>query len=220
MVCGRSGADLCAGCRLALPVLSGPACGCCGAPTAWPVRRCRECAGRRLAFARARAATPYEGDTRRLVTAWKERGLRSLACDAAALVAERLEPSTADALTFVPPDGGRRLRRGYHPAERLAAELGSAWGLPCRRLLVRRGSSQPQRGLALAERRRNVRGVFAWAGVLQGPARVVLVDDVDPSGATVHAAAAALRAAGAETVEVVTFARTIRGSGLGLEQRR
>ncbi|HZD86480.1 MAG TPA: double zinc ribbon domain-containing protein, partial [Gaiellaceae bacterium] len=52
VVCGRDGSQLCTGCREGLPRLDPPLCARCGAPTAWPVERCRECAGRRLAFAR------------------------------------------------------------------------------------------------------------------------------------------------------------------------
>ena len=65
-----------------------------------------------------------------------------------------------------------------------------------------------QRGLKQAERRRNVAGAFlAGEGV---PPRITLVDDVYTTGATVDAAASALRKGGARRVEVVTFARTIR----------
>lgn len=209
VVCACGGALLCAPCRSGLPRLPPPLCARCGAPTAWPVSRCRECAGRRLAFASARAAAAYEGGVRAVVAAWKERGLRRLAADAAAVVAERLPRPDCDVVAFVPADDGRRHERGHHPAERLARELAAAWSLPCERLLRRAGRSRPQRGLPLAERRRNVRGAFAAA---QAPRRVLLVDDVYTSGATVDAAASALRAAGARTVDVVTFARTVRGA--------
>jgi len=75
------------------------------------------------------------------------------------------------------------------------------------RLLARVGPSRRQRGLTLAERRRNVAGAFS-ARPSEGA--IVLVDDVYTSGATVSAAASALRASGASTIDVVTFARTIR----------
>ncbi len=65
-----------------------------------------------------------------------------------------------------------------------------------------------QRGLGLAERRRNVAGAFAPARV--APARVCLIDDVYTSGATAAAAASALRRGGARRVEVVTLARAVR----------
>jgi predicted amidophosphoribosyltransferase len=208
LVCGASGSQLCAGCRDGLPPLSPPLCELCGAPTAWPVRRCRECAGRRIAFGCARAAVAYDESVRRLVAAWKERGLRRLAEDAAELVTARIARPGAGALTFVPADPGRRAERGHHPAERLARALAVRWQLPCEPLLLRSGAARRQRGLSLAERRRNAAGAFVARRPV--PGTVVLVDDVYTSGETVSAAAEALCAAGAQRVDVVTFARTIR----------
>ena len=184
-----------------------PGCDRCGAPAAWPVRRCAECAGRRLAFARARAAVEYDATVRRLVGAWKERGLRRLARWAAAVVVDMLD-RPAGCLTYVPPDADRRLRRGHHPAEALARDLAARWDLALEPVLVRVRGSPRQRELTRIERRRNVAAAFAAAR--PSPARIVLVDDVYTTGATSNAAASALRKAGARQVEVVTFARTIR----------
>jgi predicted amidophosphoribosyltransferase len=206
--CGAGGTVLCGECSDRLPRLGTTLCERCGAPTAWPVRRCRECAGRRLAFASARAAVAYEGAVRALVAAWKERGLRRLAALAAELVVEAVAPPDVAALCFVPSDGDRSLKRGHHPAERLASELGRRWELPVSPLLRRARTVRRQRGLPLAERRRNVADAFAPAG--RAPSRVALVDDVYTSGATSNAAASALRKGGARRVQVVTFARAIR----------
>ena len=207
LVCAAGGPPLCAACRARLPPLMPPLCARCGAPTAWPVARCRECAGRRLAFASARAAVRYDEDVRRLVRAWKEQGQRGLAEDAAAIVTDVVARPDVLLVTFVPPDPGRRLRRGYHPAQRLAQALARRWELPCEARLVRSGAARRQRGLSLAERRRNVSKAFRSAPVRGA---VVLVDDVYTSGATANAAASALRAAGASRIEVVSFARAIR----------
>jgi predicted amidophosphoribosyltransferase len=208
LVCGVEGSQLCLSCRDGLPRVEPPLCDRCGAPTAWPVERCRECAGRRLGFARARAAVVYDASVQRLVAGWKERGLRRLAEEAAELVAERIPPPGAAVVTFVPSDRGRLAVRGHHPAARLAEALAVRFRLPCEALLVRPRSSERQRGLSLAERRRNVAGAFGATQPVAGAA--LLVDDVYTSGATVSAAASALRAAGADRVDVVTFARTIR----------
>jgi predicted amidophosphoribosyltransferase len=209
LVCGVAGAQLCAGCRAGLPRLEPPLCERCGAPTAWPVTRCRECSGRRLAFASARAAVAYDDGVRRLVAGWKERGLRRLGRAAAEIVAERVPRPDATVVTFVPADAGRRLERGHHPAERLARALATLWGVPCEPLLARAATLPRQRGLSLEARRRNVRGAFRAARPAAGA--VLLVDDVYTSGATVAAAASVLREAGAGSVDVVTFARAIRG---------
>src|SRR5439155_21612351 len=103
---------------------------------------------------------------------------------------------------------GRRLERGHHPAQRLARELAERWELPVTGALRRTGAAPRQRGLDVAARGRNVRGAFAAAS--KAPRRVCLVDDVYTSGATANAAASSLRRAGAQRVEVVTFARALR----------
>jgi predicted amidophosphoribosyltransferase len=202
VVCARGGAQLCAPCRDALPGLTPPLCELCGAPTAWPVARCRECSGRRLAFASARAAVPYDDDVRRLVRMWKERGLRHLDDAFADVVAGRLARPDADVVTFVPPDAWRSRQRGHRPAERLARALAERWGMACEPLLDRAaGAGRRQSSLTRRERLRNP----AFRATDTG-GRIVLVDDVYTTGATVHAAARALQA----TVDVVTLARTVR----------
>jgi len=208
VVCGSDGVVLCSACDSRLARLGRPRCERCGAPTAWPVERCRECSGRRIAFACARAAVAYDDAAKRLVGAWKERGQRALGEVAAEIVDEVLARPSAYTITFVPADHDRLLKRGHNPAQRLAEALGQRWQLPVVPLLQRAPGRAPQKGLTLAERRRNVRGAFAATGPV--PKTIVLVDDVYTSGATVSAAATALRKDGASRVEVVTFARAVR----------
>lgn len=208
VVCAAPGEQLCPACRDVLPRIRPPLCARCGKPTQWPVERCSECAGRRLAFASARAAVAYDDRVRRLVRGWKERGLRKLAAAAADGVVEAVPAPDVAALTFVPADRARGLERGHQPAERLARELGERWSLPVEAVLGRTRPAARQRGLPLADRRRNVAGAFAPAR--ESPATVCLVDDVYTSGSTANAAASALRKGGARRVEVVTFARVVR----------
>ena len=175
----------------------------------WPVRRCSECARRRLAFDSAHAAVAYSGPARAAVRAWKERGLRRFAPVAAELVFQRVPRPAADVITYIPPDGDRSVKRGHQPARDLADALGERWSLPVSSLLERAGPVARQTSLSRAQRRRNVRGAFR-IGAGRVPPAVVLVDDVYTTGATADAAAAALRAAGARRVVVVTFARAVR----------
>lgn len=208
VACGGGEELLCDGCRAGLLRLGAPLCARCGAPTAWPVERCAECAGRRISFASARAGVAYEGVARLLVAAWKERGMRTLATLAAEIVAGVVWPPPVEVLTFVPADADRHLWRGTNPAEGLAADLAARWQLPVRPLLERARSIPRQRGLSRAARRANVRAAFR--GVPQTALRVGLVDDVYTTGATVDDAARELRRAGARAVHVVTFARASR----------
>jgi len=207
-VCEATGLGLCEPCAGALLRIVPPLCDRCGSPGAWPVQRCAECAGRRLGFARARAAVIYDARAKRLVGAWKDRGRRDLVPVLAGLVVDVVPRPDADALAFVPADHDRGLKRGHAPARALARELGRRWELPVLPLLARAGRVKPQRGLRLAERRRNVAGAFEPARA--SPRVVCLVDDVYTSGATAAACATELRHAGARRVEVVSFARAVR----------
>ena len=206
--CGRGERLVCPACRAALSLLRPPLCARCGAPVAWPVERCSECAGRRIAFASARAGVAYEGPARALVAAWKERGLRTLAAELAELVREAVPRPSADLLVPVAGDPDRSLWRGHNTAEALARALAREWDLPVAPLLARPRSIPRQRGLSRAARRANVGASFEARG--RPPAHVVLVDDVYTTGATASAAATELRRAGARHVDVVTFARTVR----------
>lgn len=208
VVCRSPGLELCTACFAGLRRIPSPLCERCGAPTAWPVRRCGECAGRRLSFGSARAAIIYDASARAFVRSWKERGLRGLTSIAADLVIRTIARPDAGALCAVPPDPDRVLTRGEHPATALSRELGERWSLSVVSSIARSGTRRRQAGLALAARRGNVRGAFVATAA--APADVCLVDDVYTTGATVNAAAAALRKAGARRVEVVSLARAVR----------
>src|SRR5919106_587758 len=205
--CGGGEKVVCGACLAELVLLRGPLCARCGAPTAWPVERCSECTGRRLAFASARAAVMYEGVGRALVAAWKERGRRPLAALFADVVADTVVRPPVDAIAFVPADRDRSLRRGQNPAEVLAAALAARWALPLVPAVTRARPTRRQTGLPRRARRANVQNAFAASG---SPRTVALVDDVYTTGATASAAATALRRAGARAVHVVTFARATR----------
>ena len=201
---------LCAGCRDALIRLAPPLCARCGAPGAWPVRRCARSAAD--GGSRSRRRGRRSSTTRRPAgssQAWKERGQRRLAREAASLVVETLSRPAVAALAFVPlgrrpgaragpPAGGgarARARRALGAAGRAARPAGA----------VVEPAARARAEGAAAERRGRLR---ARRGV--APARVCLVDDVYTSGATAAAAASALREGGARRVEVVTLARAVR----------
>jgi predicted amidophosphoribosyltransferase len=207
-ICEVPGDALCAGCRDGLMRLRPPVCERCGAPGPWPVRRCAECAGRRLAFAQARAAIVYDAGARALVRAWKERGRRSLARAAADLVVEVVPRPDGACLTPVPADPGRALERGDAPARSLAVELARAWELPVADGLRRSRALPRQRGLSLDDRRRNARG--SVVAVSELAREVCIVDDVYTSGATANACAAAAKRAGARRITTVALARAVR----------
>jgi predicted amidophosphoribosyltransferase len=115
-------------------------------------------------------------------------------------------------LVPVPLGARRRRSRGYNQSERLAAALGARLGLPLRTdLLARERETTTQTALTPEARRANVADAFTARGRVAG--RLVLVDDVFTTGATLLAAAAALAGAGAERVEAVTFGRAVEPVG-------
>ena len=172
------------------------------------MRRCAECAGRRLGFESARAALVYESRARAFVSSWKERGRRDLSAVAALLVASVVVRPDVDVITFVPGDRDRGLARGHVPAAGLARALGDLWELPVRGLLERRAGIKRQRDLPRKERRSNVARAFSAPGL--APATVCLVDDVYTTGATAAACSIVLRRAGARRVDVICLARAVR----------
>jgi ComF family protein len=199
---------VCASCDAALVRLDGPRCARCGRPTLRDVDTCRECAGRRLAFASARGAVTLTGPALALVRAWKDRGLRAASEVAAAVVVAVVEPPRSLAvLVPVPSLRARADWRGGDGAASLARALGDAWRLEVA-VPLRRDGTRPQRGLDRDERRRNARAQFRSASAVSG--HVVLVDDVYTTGATADVCARLLRRAGATRVDVVTFARVVR----------
>jgi ComF family protein len=153
----------------------------------------------------------YEGALREAILAFKYRGRSRLARWLGLLLKEHLErwPLPLEALAPVPLHPRAERQRGYNQAGLLAREAAAAGRYRLvERGLVRRRPTPPQTRLAsLAERRRNVEDAFAARGEgLQG-LRLLLIDDVCTTGATLGACAAAARAAGATSVWGLTLAR-------------
>ena len=162
------------------------------------------------ALTRAWAPYSYEGVARRLVIGLKARSATQAARFMAAAIASRAPPPMLDTGVLVPvpgrPAGNRK--RGFDHAAAIARALGDLTGLEVTGAL-RRSPVPAQVGLARAERRRNAHGSVSVRPVDPPGARVILVDDVYTTGATLDACALALRGAGAGEVLAVCFARTL-----------
>jgi predicted amidophosphoribosyltransferase len=150
-----------------------------------------------------RSLLRYDGRGRELVVALKYRNRRDVAAVLGAGMAALVDPATVDLVTWAPTSSARRATRGYDQSRLLAVVVARALGRPCRRRL-RRSRDGPQTGRTLDERRRGP--TFAATARLSG--RVLVVDDVVTTGATLTAATAALRVVGAPFVQAVTAART------------
>lgn len=151
-------------------------------------------------LARLSAGCLYEGPARSLVLGLKLRGLRH----AAAPLAESMcatawrDGVSGDLVTWVPGNRAEARSRGYDHAELLARAVAARLGLPARRLLRLGGAKLDQTSLSRAQRRENPKGAFLARSV---HGRVVLVDDVMTTGATICACAGALLRSGARAVE-------------------
>jgi ComF family protein len=163
-------------------------------------------------------AARFDGPMRAIVHAFKYAGHQTLAAPLAERLADHphLHLHTVDLVVPVPLHPWRRLTRGFNQAERIARHL----GLPVVHALARRRWTSSQAGLHADARARNVRDAFMIAArptergrrALRGQlskARVLLVDDVVTTGATLSACARILREAGASEVRAGTIARTL-----------
>ncbi len=151
-------------------------------------------------------ATAYEGAVRELILGLKFRRSQSAAALAARLIARRLKPGAQfDLITAVPIAPARYRERGYNQAELIARALARQLGLPYRSLLGRT-TTEHQLGRTRAERLVGVQGAFYPVRRLRGE-RVLVVDDVLTTGATLSECGRMLRGSGAGGVWGAAVAR-------------
>jgi ComF family protein len=211
---------LCASCWNAIGFIEGPLCASCGSPFEVDPGSdtvCAGCLARPHDFARARSLFRYDDASKPLILAFKHGDrldhapafARWLERTGSALFAE------CDLLVPVPLHRWKLWRRRYNQAALVAERLSRLTGLPYDPLaLEKRRATKSQGEMPSAKaRRRNVLGAFrvpaARAKQVRGK-RILLIDDVFTTGATLNACARALKRAGAAKIDALTLARVVR----------
>ena len=220
---------ICEECLGSFPALPARVCATCGSPALAAStldgsasgsaseggrRTCVDCLQRRYRFECARSYAAYRGVLVRAVVLLKFERIDPLAAFFGARVASLAQQDglTGDIVVPVPLHRTRERERGFNQAELIAREVAKRLRLPFRPVLLLRTKARPDKHiLSNDERWRIVRGAFATRpGSQVDNLRVLLVDDVMTTGATLDSCARALRAAGAKSVIGLTVARAAR----------
>lgn len=204
-----------------LTFLDDPCCASCGYPFDHAVvgisafdLLCAACLARRPAYATARSAFQYDEASRPMILAFKHGGHTDRVDFFAAQLhrAGRVALSEADLIMPVPLHRLRLLQRRFNQSALLARALSKRCGVPVDpHTLLRIRRTPSQGGLSAKGRRRNVQGAFTVSDKthIKGQ-RIVLIDDVMTTGATLESCARTLKRAGAARVDVLCLARVVR----------
>jgi len=211
---------LCGPCWAAQSFIAPPICQRCGVPlegqAATADLTCAACLARPPRYGRARAVVQYGDAARKMILGFKHADRTQAAPAFAAWMARAGAEllAEADLVAPVPLHYRRLLRRKYNQAALLALGIAQRAGKPVLVDLLKRQRATPsQAGLNARERRRNVARAIAVnprRAALAAGKRVLLIDDVLTTGATVDACVRALKGAGAAGVDVLTLARVVR----------
>jgi ComF family protein len=211
--CQAAGSLWCEACRAAVKPLEPPWCEKCGQPSVSD-QLCVNCRANPLQIEKIRSVALFEGALRNAIHRFKYERLASMAEPFGEMLAAywRAEQLSADWLIPVPLHPSRERDRGYNQSDLLARQLARRVNVPLSsRGLRRTRATAIQMTLNAAERRGNVAGAFECVEPRVRGARVVIVDDVSTTGATLEACAQAVLKAGAASVMGLTLARTPYG---------
>jgi ComF family protein len=207
---------ICWDCLSDTPKVDPPFCALCGDPVAGDIQHdytCFACARETPAFIRARSAVRYEGAVGEALRALKYDNAMWVVEDLSRILFACVQAEYSgvefDIITSVPLFPPRCRARGFNQSALLGRSLGNRLTVPFKEGLLRRvRSTVTQTGLTAPQRAANVCGAFR-VGLFARPAglKILLVDDVMTTGATVNACAKALKQGGAASVHVVTVAR-------------
>jgi len=193
----------------------GPVCALC-----WASFQPAERFGTPPGLSRFQALSAFASPLRDLIHSFKYRGKGYLGAALAAYMVRASAPWVHESALIVPVPAPpvRRILRGYHPASVLAAGLGQSLGVPVASRALRRRHGYPsQTSLGRRERGENAAASFVagWGISRTRGRRVLIVDDVCTTGATLSACARILLFAGAASVDALVLAQESLGEGAG-----
>jgi ComF family protein len=208
--------DLCEACELDLPWLS-QTCPYCSLPVRKAATTCRDCELQPPPFSTVISAFEYRFPVSRMIHCFKEnrglaegRVLTELLFRRQQKLRQLTETDDTVLLAPVPAYPATRRRRGFNQAEEIARTLAARLGLSVHDSLLRRHEQRPaQKQLTRQQRASNLRGVFSCVADLRGR-RILLVDDVITTTATLREISRVLIQAGADDVIGIALARTPR----------
>ncbi|MGE0180401.1 MAG: ComF family protein [Sphingomonas sp.] len=208
----------CLPCWSDLDFLGEPCCAICALPFEYgeaAERQCAGCLAHPPRFDRLRAAVAYGDIPRQVALKLKYGGRPGVAGTMARFMARHLDREDDPLLVPVPLHRWRIWRRGYNQSALIATALAKPASLAVNLDLIRRvRATPPLKAMTPKARRDALRGAFRIDPKRKGEAagrRIILVDDVYTSGATANGCARALKRAGAARVEVLCWARVVRG---------
>ncbi|HEV7661833.1 MAG TPA: ComF family protein [Allosphingosinicella sp.] len=208
----------CLDCWSALAFLGPPCCARCAFPFDYETGgevECGRCLAEPPAFDRLRAAVAYGEISRHVALKLKYGGRPGVAETMARFMARHLDAGEDRLVAPVPLHRWRIWRRGYNQSALIATALAGRFGLETRLDLIERiKATPPLRGMGPRERKEAVRGAFrvnARAKAAVKGRAVLLIDDVYTSGATANGCALILKRAGASRVEILCWARVVKG---------
>ena len=218
---------ICPECLASFVPIGEPMCQCCGRPfpaivaehAAASVLLCRLCRENTFAFERARSFGVYDTALHNAILLLKYEEVTRLghwfAERLAEVAAREPELFQADVVVPVPLHPARQRERGYNQAELIARPLAKRLGIKQGSYLLMRTKPRPARlVLSRKEHWESVRGAYATRNrVRVDKLRVLLIDDVMTTGATLDACSRALKSAGAASVVGLTVARVTSGLG-------
>ena len=209
----------CLPCWSKLDFLGAPCCATCALPFDYgeaTERQCAGCLAHPPRFDRMRAAVAYGDIPRQVALKLKYGGRPGVAETMARFMARHLDAEGEPLLVPVPLHRWRIWRRGYNQSALVATALAGQAGLATSLDLIRRvRATPPLKAMSPKARRDALRGAFRVEPDRKAEAkgrRIILIDDVYTSGATANGCARALKRAGAARVDVLCWARVVRGA--------